>query len=213
MFPFSIYNYFEILALICSIIFWKNIRQTPLQWFVPYLFFIVAVELSGRYMRTVLKVSNAWLYNISVPVEYLFFVFIFFAFFKNKVAHYLSFVFLIIFSTYVITFLLINGITHFNGNVLIIGSFSLILFSVLSLLELYNSPGFVYLTRQPIFWIAVGVLLFNAGEFSYDFLTRFFFDQKMDKGATIFRSINTYLSLFLYICISISFLWKKDSAI
>jgi hypothetical protein len=27
----------------------------------------------------------------------------------------------------------------------------------------------------------------------------------------VFRSINTYLNLLLYLCISFSFLWKKES--
>jgi len=211
MFPLSLHNYFEILALTCSVIFWRNIRRTPLQWFVPYLFFIVFVEFLGRYMRTELKISNAWLYNISVPVEYLFLVFIFFLFFKNKINRKLSVGFFLLFTLYVTGFLLINDITHFNRNVLIIGSFSLIIFSVLYLIELYNQPGIINLTKHPVFWIAVGVLLFNAGEFSYDLLTKFFFANRMDRGAVIFRSINSYLNLFLYLCISISFLWKKDS--
>ena len=206
MFPLSLHNYFEIFALICSIIFWKNIRNTALQWFVPYLFFIVLVEFLGRYMRTELKVSNSWLYNISVPVEYLFYVFIFFSFFKKKTNHWLSTVFLVLFCVYVITYLVINGITHFNRNVLIVGSFSLIIFSVLYLIELYNSPGIIDLNRHPVFWIAAGVLLFNAGEFSYDLLTKFLFANRMDRGAIIFRSINSYLNLLLYLCTSISFL-------
>ena len=213
MFPLSIHNYFEVLALVCSIVFWRNIRNTPLQWFVPFLFFIVSVEFLGRYMRTELKVSNAWLYNISVPVEYLFYVFIFFSFFRKKISRWLSIVFLALFSLYVIIFLLINGIALFNRNVLIVGSCSLIIFDVLYLIELYISRGIMNLNQHRVFWIAVGVLLFNAGEFSYDLLTKFFFANRMDTGAVIFRSINKYLNLFLYLCISISFLWKKDSAI
>jgi hypothetical protein len=171
----------------------------------------VLVEFLGRYMRTELKVSNAWLYNISVPMEYLFFVFIYFSFFKNKINRKLSVGFFLLFTFYVAGFLLVNGITHFNRNVLIVGSFSLIIFSVLYLIELYNLPGIINLNRHPVFWIAIGVLLFNAGEFSYDLLTKFFFANRMDRGAVIFRSINSYLNLLLYLCISISFLWKKDS--
>jgi len=211
MFPLSLHNYFEILALTCSIIFWKNIRNTPLQWFVPYLIFIVIVEFIGRYMRTELKVTNAWLYNISVPLEYFFYVFIFFSFFKNKINQWLAVGFFVLFGIYVIVFLSINGIAKFNRNVLIIGSFSLIVFSILCLIELYNLPGIINLSKHPVFWIAVGVLLFSAGEFSYDLMTKFFFANRMDKGAIIFRSINSYLNLLLYLCISISFIWKKDS--
>jgi hypothetical protein len=211
MFPLSLHNYFEITALICSIIFWKNIRKTPLKWFVPYLFFIVIIEFTGRYIRTELKISNAWLYNISVPLEYLFFVFIFFSFFKSNLNRQLAIAFFLLFSSYILTFLLKNGITNFNQNVLIVGSFSLIIFSTLYLIEFYNLPGILNLGEHPVFIIAVGVLLFNAGEFSYDLLTKFFVTNRMDIDAVIFRSITTYLNLLLYLCISISFLWKKDS--
>ena len=212
MFPLSIHNYFEILAFVCSLIFWKNIRNTPLKWFVPYLLFIVIVEFLGRYMRTELEVSNAWLYNISVPVEYLFFVFIFFSYFKSVINRKLSIGFILLFGLYVVIFLFVNGIVNFNRNVLLVGSFFLVIFSVLYLIGLYNQPGIINLGKQPVFWIAVGVLLFNAGEFSYDLLPKLFFINRMDRGAVIFRSINSYLNLLLYLCISISFLWKKDSA-
>jgi hypothetical protein len=194
----------------CSVIFWRNIKNTPLRWFLPYLLFIVAVELTGRYVRKVLKLSNVWMYNISVPLEYLFFVFIFWFFLKNKITRKLCVLFLLTFSMYVAVFLLINGIANFNENVLIIGSFFLIVFPVLYLVELYNSPGIISLNKYPAFWIAVGVLLFNAGEFSYDLLSKFFFD-RFDRNAAVFRSINTYLNLLLYLCISFSFLWKKES--
>lgn len=210
MFPLSLNNYFEFLALLCSLIFLKNIRHTPLHWFVPYLLLIVGIELAGRYIRTELHKPNAWLYNFSIPVEYLFFTFIFYSFYKSHFDRNLAKGFLLLFTVYVIISLGIRGISIFNGTVLIIGSFAMILFSLLYFVELYNRPGIIDLRREPVFWIAIGVLLFNAGEFSYDLLSKFFFKQ-IDISAAIFRSINKYLDLLLYLCISISFLWKRDT--
>ena len=216
MFPLSIHNYFEFLALFFSIFFWKNIRHTPLKWFVPYLLCITIIDLIGRYYNKEIHRSNAWLYNISIPIEYLFFVSIFLSIYKNKAYQNLAKGFLILFSIYVFVKLLFTGITVFNTDTLLIGSFFMIFFSSLYLIELYNRPGIIVLHKEPPFWIAMGVLIFNAGEFSYDLLSKFlltklFLNNKLDKEATIFSSINKYLNLLLYCCISISFIWKKES--
>ncbi len=210
MFPLSLHNYFELLALACSIIFWKCISNTPLKWFVPFLIFIVTVELTGRYIRTELKEMNAWLYNFTVPVEFLFYSFIFFMHYHKKRNRTLVKIFSALFVFYTLAWLAFNGTEFFNSNMLLIGYLFMIIFSILFLVELYNKPGMVYLTREPLFWIAVGLLLFSAGGLSYALLTRFALLNKLDQGSSIFRSINQYLNLLLYLCISISFLCRKD---
>ena len=55
----------------------------------------------------------------------------------------------------------------------------------------------------PMFWIACGVLLFNAGEFISNFLMDFLFKNKAN-WAKIFRLVNNNLIVVLYSCISIA---------
>src|SRR5215213_9009896 len=102
MFPIPLHIYFELAALTLSIIFWKRINQGPLKWFFPYLVLIVAVELTGRYIRRELHQPNVWLYNLSIPLEYLFQGFVFYSFFKNISNHYLAKWFLFLFFCFVV---------------------------------------------------------------------------------------------------------------
>ena len=73
-----LFYYFEILAFITSAVFLFKANNRSLRWFPFFLFFIVAVEFTAMYIRQVLHQPNVWLYNFSIPVEYLFFGLIFF---------------------------------------------------------------------------------------------------------------------------------------
>src|SRR5688500_16270722 len=97
MFPLPIHIYFEIAALATSIIFWYKLRHTKLSWLLPFLIFIVVVELTGRYIRKELHQPNAWLYNISVPIEFLFYGFIFYLHYYKKSFKQTAKLFLILF--------------------------------------------------------------------------------------------------------------------
>ena len=126
MFPLPLHIYFEIAALIASIIFWRRIQHTILKWFIPFLAFIVAVELTGRYIGKVLRQPNVWLYNISIPIEYLFISFIFYSYYRKRANQYLAMWFLILFTVFVLfNITLIQGMNKFNTNTLVFGSFFL----------------------------------------------------------------------------------------
>jgi hypothetical protein len=79
MFPLKLHTWFEIGALLVCLLFYRNIRQTSLKWLLPFMLFIVAVELSARYAYTEMKRRdiNQMIFNVSVPVEYMFYAFIF----------------------------------------------------------------------------------------------------------------------------------------
>src|SRR5688500_7923249 len=123
MFPLPLHMYFEIAALIASIIFWRRIQHSLLKWFMPFLAFIVAIEMTGRYIGKELRHPNVWLYNISIPMEYLFMSFIFYSFFEKRSNQYLAMCFLILFSVFVVfNITLIQGMNKFNTNTLVVGN-------------------------------------------------------------------------------------------
>lgn len=211
MFPLSIHIYFEIAALLASIIFWYKLKHSGLYWLLPFLVFIVGIELTGRYIRTELKQHNAWLYNLSVPIEYLFYAFLFYLNYQKKVFQKVSFAFMIGFSIFtVINILFIQGITNFNTNILKIGSFCMIILSCLYFIELLSKEDQFNLFREPMFWIATGVFLFNTGEFFYTLFSDYLIRSHLDKTRKIFSSINNKLIWVLYSCIAISILCIKQ---
>ena len=204
MFPLPANIYFEIAALLTSVIFWSKIKNSRLRWLLPFLLFIVMVELIGRYIRKELHTPNAWLYNISVPVEYLFYAFLFAPFYKRKFSSIAVRLFLILFPIWCLAnILFVQGFYNFNTNFLKAGSFFMILFCFLFFVELLMSEELINPFRQPVFWIACGLFLFNAGEFTYNT----FFDLmilKWESTEKLFQQINNNLIFVLYSSIIIA---------
>lgn len=211
MFTLGIHHYIEITALLTSVICWRKIKDSPLRWFVPYLAFIVFVELFGKYLASVKHTPNAWLYNLSVPIEYLFFGLLIWSALKKLLYKRIVLALLNLFLFYVCYELVLgNGIKIFNAGFLQAGSGLMVLFSCLFFWELFERPTEVSLLRLPMFWIVAGLFLFNLGEFSYNLFANLLF-KKGDRAAVFFRQINNYLNLVLYVCISIGLLCRKAS--
>lgn len=208
-FPFHIY--FEIFALLTCLFFWRETRKSILRWFLPYLAFIVFVEIMGWYLPNFLGRPNAWVFNFSVPMEYLFFSAIFYSFYEKKVDRRLALAFMILFAIYAIGHSLIKGIYHFNTYYLLIGSLAMIVLSVLYFYEQYIKTDTGNVWAEPMFWIATGVFLFNAGEFSYNFLSKFIIKNNLDPTIALFRSINNKLIILLYLLIAAGFICLRTT--
>ena len=209
MFPVPLHIYFEIAALVSSILFWRNLSHTRLRLFLPFLAFIVLAELTGRYLSKELRQPNAWLYNFVVPLEYLFYSIMFYLHYKRKTNLFLAKFFLILFPIYVLISLIIKGVYYFDTGFLLIGSFMMMILSLLYFFEIYSQSSDIPIWKTPMFWITVGILLFNAGEFSYNLLSKFFISNKMDMSLKTFRSINNKLILILYSSFIIAFICQK----
>jgi hypothetical protein len=133
----------------------------------------------------------------------------FYLHYKRKMSLFLVKLFFIIFPAYVLLSLIVKGVYYFDTNFLLVGSFVMIVFSLSYLLELYSLTLEVPIWKMPMFWICIGVLLFNAGEFSYNLLSKFFISNKMDQSLKVFRSINNRLILILYSSFIIAFICQK----
>ena len=209
-----LFYYFEILAFITSAVFLFKANNSSLRWFPFFLFFIVAVEFTAMYIRQVLHQPNVWLYNFSIPVEYLFFGLIFFANLQSPSNRYLARWFLILFAGFAIfNIAFIQGLGKFNSNIVLTGSFFMILLSALMLFEIYLKDQSHTIWIEPLFWIAAGVLLFNAGEFTYNLLSHYLINKEIDKAAQFFASINNKLIFVLYSFLTIGFICSKTTEI
>lgn len=204
MFSFlTLHSYFEIFALLTSIICWRSIKKTPLRWLAFFMLFIVLVELTGRYYRTVLHQSNAWLYNFSVPIEYLFYGWLLSRYFRSKVFIKTASVFLVCFFVFAGLQLFVFGeLKTFNPIFFKIGSFAMIVFCCFYFIDFMREEVPVNPVSEPMFWIASGLFLFNAGEFLYVSLSNILFSD-WQKWKPVISQINNKLVVLLYATISI----------
>jgi hypothetical protein len=212
MFTLPPYFYFEAGAFITSVVFLYKFNNKPLRWFIIFLLLMVSVELTGLYIRNKLGEVNTWLYNMSIPVEYLFYGFIIGSLCLTKTYRKIVFSCSLLFAIWAIgNLLFIQGFTNLATNNLKIGSILMIFFSGLGLVDLFNNDNHSSLLKNPLFWICTGVLFFNTGEFLYLFFFDVFLKNKWDKTANLFASINNKLIYVLYTCISIAIICSKKS--
>ena len=210
MFPLPLFYYFEIGALLISVVFLYKFNNQPLRWFLPFLLLMVCTEFTGRYIRKILGHPNTWIYNITIPVEYLFYGLMIAA--LCRTASFKNFIFysMALFSAFIIINLLfIQGFTVLNTNILKAGSCLMIIFSGIGLVDLFTNDDHDSLLSNPLFWICAGVLFFNTGEFLYNFLFDILLKKNWDKTAKAFASINNKLIYVLYSCISIAIICSK----
>jgi hypothetical protein len=212
MFPLPLHIYFEIAALAVSILCWRSLNKTKLRWFIPFLVFIVAVELTARYLSYELRQPNAWLFGLSIPCEYIFYAYVFWSVFQNTWYKKTAVIFVACFLAYSIySMTLVTGLKFFDMNILVAGNFAMVLLSILYYIELYNSNEPFPVLKNPGFWIISGIFLFNAGEFCYNLLSMLIIDEGFDATLKIFRSINNSLILVLYSSFIIGFVCQKIS--
>ena len=210
MFPLPLFYYFEIGAFIISVVFLCKFNNKPLRWFIPFLLLIICTELTARYYRRVLHEPNTWLYNISIPVEYLFYGFIIGSLCLTTSFKRIIFYAVFAFGLFaIINLCFIQGFTYLNTNTLKFGSTLMIIFSSFGLIDLFKNDNHSSLLKSPLFWICTGVLFFNTGEFLYLFFFDTFLQNGWDKTAKVFASINNKLNYVLYTCISIAIVCSK----
>jgi len=212
MFPLPVHIYFEFAALLTSVIFWARIKSGKFRWFFPFLFLMLATELTGWYLRKENGFeTNGYLFNFSVATEYIFYAWLFARTYQTRSFRRIAIFFIYVFTVFCVAIYVLNGIYWFNSILLLVGNMSAIFFSCLYFYELLVADERINLIREPMFWIATGVLLFNLGEFLYSAFYKLLRQHGWDNGTKLFRAINNNLILVLYLCIIIGLLCVRTS--
>lgn len=202
--PLSIW--FEIGALLISIACYKNIKDKPLRWFIPFLLLMTLVELTGMYIWKAGH-ANTWLYHFSVPVEYIFYTYLFYCYFQQRSFKLLAKVLLVLIPVIaILNTVFLQGFLIPNTNVLKTGAASMVLLSCLYFVDIFKREDQIVLAREPMFWIATGVLFFNAGDLAFNIFFDYILAHRTHPGAHLFISINGKLVYVLYTFISIALL-------
>jgi hypothetical protein len=212
MFQIPLNLWFEIGAFLVSLLCYQKIKDKPLKWFIPYLFFIVCIELTALYMMAVLKVHNVQLYNVSVPIEYSFYAYMFYNYLQGsmikKTALILT-VFILVFSF--LNLLLVEGFTEFSTTNLLVSSTVVVVLCCAYFVDLFKREEEISLFREPMFWITTGLLFFNLGELSTTLFWQYLLRNSKPEYSKLLRMVNGTLIYVLYTFISIGLLCIKKT--
>ncbi|MBP6024701.1 hypothetical protein [Ferruginibacter sp.] len=187
----------EFLALSVSIISWKSLKKGKLRMLPFFLFFILTIELIGNYFHKV-PYANAKLYNFTIPVEYSFYLFVYFQH-GQKILKTFSFLSLIVLFTSCCINFYTEPFYSLHDNVLRIGHISVIVCSCIYIYEKFQNPTEESLLQNYFYWLMSGLLLFNLGDFTYFNLFPKIQLSNWDKSDELFESINNRLLLLLYL--------------
>lgn len=207
MFPIPLTIIFEFGALVVSIGCYQKIKHTPLKWFIPYLFFLVVIELSAVYMVQVLKLHSTPLYNISIPIEYSFYAYLFYEHLQGPIIKKTAKLLVILIPTVCAANLLFGqGFKGFNSTNLLLSSTIVLLLCCAYFVDLFRRDEEISLLREPMFWITTGVLFFNLGELATNLFWQYLLQNTREEYSTLVRLINSSLIYVLYTFISIGIL-------
>jgi len=210
MFLLTMDTYAELCAFIVSALTYRRLRGTPFRLFPFFLLFIVLVELAGRYISVILLQKNAWLYNISTTVEFVFYAHIFLLTlhtpdFKKLAAWFMPVYPLLV----LLNLVFIQGFTQFHSYTMVLGSVVMIVLCCLFFYELLLNPVEEELRKDPMFWISTGILFFYLGDLSYNLLFNLVQKHAGHMSTKLFISINNNLILILYSCFIMGFLCRR----
>lgn len=205
---FTVYQYAEICTFVLSLFCIRRLHRSFYLWVIPYLAIVVYIDIISRFFPIMIRGSNHWQFNIYLPIQYLFFAYIFFKSLQSKIYKSIIFAGNILFAIFfLVNICFYQGLFEFNNQTFLLTCFLLILYSCLTLLELLKKETKQPIFKQYIFWVAISCLIFFVG-FSVLFSVYFFYKSS---PASYIRHKNLYSIIantsnifhYLFLCISI----------
>lgn len=208
-----ILNGFELVSFITGCFYWKKLRNTYWNWFTVYLGIIFLTEMAGEYLLFVKGElsSNIALYSyFGIPVQFVFFFWLFSKMYKKISVRILSIVSV---SVYLICLIIdlayINKIEfYFESFSYVIGCLFLLLFLLVFFYNLVSSDEIVRFKSNKLFWVSTGALFFYIGTLPFFAFRKKLYVQYEDMFYGYWY-LQFFLNYLMYLFFTFSFIWGK----
>ena len=206
--PFYI-NALELIAIIIGFVHYHKYKHTLLKYFLWFLCYGFLSEMIGFLVSYVFKQNNVIIFNIYTLVQYEFFLWLFYKHFKTVQYKILTkSIGLFTGFSFIINSIFFQDIfTTFQSYSLLLGGFFLIITIILFFTELLNSDVILMVKNLLIFWVAVGILLFQLGLIPVFIATKYI---NYSNGNT-YGYILLILNFITSLCYSLGFIWTKKN--
>ncbi|SDH96806.1 hypothetical protein SAMN05421846_10372 [Chryseobacterium taeanense] len=197
-------------AALISILYYQRIKNEYWKFFVFYLVFAFVSESIGKWGDHFIEYNKQAFYNYFViPVEFLFFYWLYAAksFNKPKLFFILSFIYLLSF---------IPGEFFYPPNKVMFSlnyTLGCLILMILVIMEYYkqiNSSNILDFGKNRMFYINLGVTLFYIG--TLPFWTFFELLKSYREIYNIYFAYFLISGVVMYVLFSISFLWGKQNS-
>lgn len=208
-----ILNIFEALACLAGFLYWKKIRNSYWYLFPLYLGIIVLTEFTGEYFLHVKKdldLNIAVYRYFGIPVQFFFFYWLFYQYFKsikrNKWPLFFGAIYL---ASWVFDLTYMSRIKlFFDSFSYVIGCIMLLVLLLIYFIRFVKSDELLQYKSSMMFWVCLGVMIFYIGSLPFWGL-RTTLLMKYPNLFYVYWHIQFVFNCMMYILFSVSFIWGK----
>ncbi len=200
-------NLILIITFVISVFTYKKYKNTPLKYFVYFLGYGIATEFLGRYFYDIFGFPNYILYNIYALIQFIYFLGLFLRSFKKRISKNTVKIFIVLCLVFffINSFFYQNILKNIQSYFFLFGGIILIITILLFLIELLNSDSILKIKNLLIFWVAVGMFLFQLG-----FIPVFMANNYINYAHGItYGLILLILNVISCTCYILGFIWSK----
>ncbi len=199
---------FVLFAGIIGFIKWKNITNTYWIFFPFYLVIVALTEVARFYWMNIPSVYTI-LATVIVPVEFVFFFFLFYKNSQNRITIIIgSIIYIIIFLLETIWGDLMKS-DYFMSISYTVGNLILLIFILQYFYKLIYSERILYFYHERMFWVSLGLLVFFLGTFPYFGLYNLLLTKHF-KLLVSYTWVEIFLDYAMYLLFAASFIWGKE---
>jgi hypothetical protein len=210
---YTIPQIFEAGSCVTGFIYLKKIKKTYWKWFLFYLLFITIADFTGNFLTR--DVNKVFFNDFVIPVEFLFFYWLFHHAFKNSKYRLLPLACTIV---YVIGWLIDKVLISsqdlwFYSFSYTIANLLLLILILCSFMRLITSNAILSFRSNMLFWVSLGLLLFYLGTFPFFGLYNPILTDKNLVNIKIFYSYMLIVfNCLMYFMFAVSFIWGKPES-
>ncbi len=198
----------ELIAGIIGILYFYKYKYTLLKYFIFIHWYMIINEFFGLFLSDFVDLDNDIIYNIYCTINFSFFFILYRNCIKNSKKKKIILFFLV---TYLISIL----INSFFENYLyelqtipyIIAASFLIITIFFYFTEILNSEKVLFVNKNLLFWISVGLLLYYIGNIPFRILRNYYISFT---DLTVSFLVAFTLTIIMNTCFIIGFIWDNN---
>lgn len=201
-------TYIELASAIVGSIFFYKYKHTFLKYFLLILWYTIINEVISYFLHeNYMLRNNSLLYNIYHLVNFTFLLLLFKRYIKSSTyKKWISlFIMLYVFSLF-LNLIWQNYLTEIQTLPFILGAVFIIISITFYFLEILRTNKVLYVSKNLLFWISIGLLLYFVGKIPTRIIRNYWEDISYYKDIFIAEYI---LSIVMNICFIIGFICSK----
>ena len=194
----SFFVYFICIGVVLGLLNIRRIFSKSVIAVIILLDITLLVEISAMWLIKIIKIKNHFLYNLFTPIQLALILSVFY--FATKSSNVkrrippVSICFLFFFIFNIIAW---QGWNKFNSYTFIFSGLIITFFTLLYLLELYNSEGVTNFLNNPIFWFCIGILFYFPANIIVTGFIYEIYSYSKDLSRDLYQ-INKKLNILMY---------------